>query len=64
MRGAMEEEKENTKYQKTIEKLGVSIKKKKRANKISFTLFSSSILGIIGTLVIVLLNYLVLKITY
>ena len=51
---------ENTKYQKTIEKLEISIKKKKRANKISFTLFSSSILGIIGTFVIVSLNYLIL----
>ena len=52
-------EKKSIEYQKTIEKLEISIKKKKRSNKISFTLFSSSILGIIGTFVIVLLNYLV-----
>ena len=50
---------ENTKYQKTIEKLEISIKKKKRANKILFILLSSLILGTIGTFVIVLLNYLV-----
>lgn len=49
----------NTKYQKIIEKLEISIKKKKRANKILFILLSSLILGIIGTFVIVLLNYLV-----
>lgn len=55
----MEDKKENTKYQKTIEKLEISIKKKKRANKILFILLSSLILGIIGTFVIVLLNYLV-----
>lgn len=52
--------KENTKYQKTIEKLGISIKKKKRTNKILFILLISFILGIIGTFVIVLLNYLTL----
>lgn len=57
-------EDKNTKYQKVMEKLGVAIKKKKRANKISFILFISFTLGIIGTFVIVLLNYLVLKITY
>lgn len=38
MRGAMEEEKENIEYQKIIEKLEIYIKKKKRANKISFIL--------------------------
>lgn len=53
-------EKKSIEYQKAIEKLEISIKKKKRANKISFTLFSSSILGIIGTFVIVSLNYLIL----
>ena len=53
-------EKKNTKYQKTIEKLEISIKKKKRANKILFILLSSLILGIIGTFVIVSLNYLIL----
>lgn len=52
-------EKKSIEYQKTIEKLEISIKKKKRANKILFILLSSLILGIIGTLVIVLLNYLV-----
>lgn len=50
---------ENTKYQKTIEMLEISIKKKKRTNKILFILLSSLILGTIGTFVIVLLNYLV-----
>lgn len=55
----MEDKKENIEYQKTIEKLGVTIKKKKRANKILFILLSSLILGTIGTFVIVLLNYLV-----
>lgn len=54
-------EDKNTKYQKIIEKLEIYIKKKKRANKISFTLFSSSILGVIGTFVIVSLNYLILN---
>lgn len=53
-------EKKNTKYQKTIEKLGISIKKKKRTNKILFILLISFILGIIGTFVIVSLNYLIL----
>lgn len=53
-------EDKNTKYQKTIEKLGISIKKKKRTNKILFILLISFILGIIGTFVIVLLNYLTL----
>lgn len=57
----MEKEKENTKYQKTIKKLEISIKKKKRANKISFILLISFILGIIGTFVIVSLNYLILN---
>lgn len=52
-------EKKSIEYQKTIEKLGVAIKKEKRANKILFILLSSLILGIIGTLVIVSLNYLV-----
>lgn len=52
-------EKKSIEYQKTIEKLEISIKKKKRANKILFILLISFILGIIGTLVIVLLNYLV-----
>lgn len=52
-------EKKSIEYQKTIEKLEISIKKKKRANKILFILLSSLILGIIGTFVIVLLNYLV-----
>lgn len=51
---------ENTKYQKTIEMLEISIKKKKRANKILFILLSSLILGTIGTFVIVSLNYLIL----
>lgn len=60
MRGAMEEEKENIEYQKIIEKLEIYIKKKKRANKISFILLISFILGIIGTFVIVSLNYLIL----
>lgn len=55
----MKEKKENIEYQKTIEKLEISIKKKKRANKILFILLSSLILGTIGTFVIVLLNYLV-----
>ncbi|WP_294763659.1 hypothetical protein [uncultured Fusobacterium sp.] len=55
----MKDKKENIEYQKTIEKLEISIKKKKRANKILFILLSSLILGIIGTFVIVLLNYLV-----
>lgn len=58
--GVVEKEKENTKYQKAIEKLEISIKKKKRANKILFILLSSFILGIIGTFVIVSLNYLIL----
>lgn len=57
-RGTMEDK--NTKYQKTIEKLGIYIKKEKRANKISFILLISFILGIIGTFVIVSLNYLIL----
>ena len=52
-------EKKSIEYQKTIEKLEISIKKKKRANKILFILLSSLILGIIGTFVIVLLNYLI-----
>lgn len=52
-------EKKSIEYQKTIEKLEISIKKKKRANKILFILLSSLILGTIGTFVIVLLNYLV-----
>lgn len=52
-------EDKNTKYEKNIERLGVSIKKKKRLNKILFILLSSFILSIIGTFVIVLLNYLV-----
>lgn len=52
-------EKKSIEYQKAIEKLEISIKKKKRANKILFILLSSLILGIIGTFVIVLLNYLV-----
>ncbi|AVQ19370.1 hypothetical protein [Fusobacterium mortiferum] len=56
----MEDKKENTKYQKTIEKLEISIKKKKRTNKILFILLISFILGIIGTFVIVSLNYLIL----
>lgn len=55
----MKDKKENIEYQKTIEKLEISIKKKKRANKILFILLSSLILGTIGTFVIVLLNYLV-----
>lgn len=55
----MKEKKENIEYQKTIEKLEISIKKKKRTNKILFILLSSLILGTIGTFVIVLLNYLV-----
>lgn len=53
-------EKKSIEYQKTIEKLEISIKKKKRANKISFTLLISFTLGIIGTFVIVSLNYLIL----
>lgn len=53
-------EEKNTKYQKTIEKLGISIKKKKRTNKILFILLISFILGIIGTFIIVSLNYLIL----
>lgn len=57
----MEEEKENIEYQKIIEKLEIYIKKKKRANKISFILLISFILGIIGTFVIVSLNYLILN---
>ena len=56
----MTNKKENTKYQKTIEKLVISIKKKKRTNKILFILLISFILGIIGTFVIVSLNYLIL----
>lgn len=52
-------EKKSIEYQKAIEKLEISIKKKKRANKILFILLSSLILGTIGTFVIVLLNYLV-----
>lgn len=52
-------EDKNTKYQKIIEKLGISIKNKKRANKILFILLSSLILGTIGTFVIISLNYLV-----
>lgn len=56
----MKDKKENTKYQKTIEKLVISIKKKKRTNKILFILLISFILGIIGTFVIVSLNYLIL----
>ncbi len=55
----MKDKKENIEYQKTIEKLEISIKKKKRTNKILFILLSSLILGTIGTFVIVLLNYLV-----
>lgn len=55
----MEDKKENLEYQTTIEKLEISIKKKKRANKILFILLNSLILGTIGTFVIVLLNYLV-----
>nr|DAL25083.1 MAG TPA_asm: hemolysin XhlA [Caudoviricetes sp.] len=51
---------ENTKYQKTIEMLEISIKKKKRVNKILFILLISFILGIIGTFIIVSLNYLTL----
>lgn len=58
--GVVEEEKENTKYQKAIEKLEIAIKKKKRTNKILFILLISFILGIIGTFVIVSLNYLTL----
>lgn len=54
-------EKKSIEYQKTIEKLGVAIKKKKRANKILFILLSSLILGTIGTFVIVSLNYLILN---
>lgn len=54
-------EKKSIEYQKTIEKLEISIKKKKRANKISFILLISFILGIIGTFVIVSLNYLILN---
>lgn len=53
-------EDKNTKYQKIIEKLVISIKKKKRTNKILFILLISFILGIIGTFVIVSLNYLIL----
>lgn len=53
-------EKKSIEYQKTIEKLGISIKKKKRTNKILFILLISFILGIIGTFVIVSLNYLIL----
>jgi len=53
-------EDKNTKYQKIIEKLEIYIKKEKRANKISFILLISFILGIIGTFVIVSLNYLIL----
>lgn len=56
----MKDKKENTKYQKDIEKLGISIKKKKRTNKILFILLISFILGTIGTFVIVSLNYLIL----
>ena len=56
----MKDKKKNTKYQKTIEKLGISIKKKKRTNKILFILLISFTLGIIGTFVIVSLNYLIL----
>lgn len=56
----MTNKKENTKYQKTIEKLVISIKKKKRTNKILFILLSSLILSTIGTFVIVSLNYLTL----
>lgn len=56
----MKDKKKNTKYQKTIEKLGISIKKKKRTNKILFILLISFILGIIGTFAIVSLNYLIL----
>ena len=52
-------EKKSIEYQKAIEKLEISIKKKKRTNKILFILLSSLILGTIGTFVIVLLNYLV-----
>lgn len=52
--------KENTEYQKTIEMLEISIKKKKRVNKILFILLISFILGIIGTFIIVSLNYLTL----
>ncbi len=54
-------EDKNTKYQKTIEKLEIYIKKEKRANKILFILLISFILGIIGTFVIVSLNYLILN---
>ena len=54
-------EKKSIEYQKAIEKLGVAIKKKKRANKILFILLSSLILGTIGTFVIVSLNYLILN---
>lgn len=54
-------EKKSIEYQKTIEKLGISIKKKKRTNKILFILLISFILGIIGTFVIVSLNYLILN---
>ena len=53
-------EDKNTKYQKIIEKLLSSIRKKKRTNKILFILLISFILGIIGTFVIVSLNYLIL----
>lgn len=53
-------EDKNTKYQKTVEKLEIFIKKEKRANKILFILLISFILGIIGTFVIVSLNYLIL----
>ena len=53
-------EDKNTKYQKIIEKLVISFKKKKRTNKILFILLISFILGIIGTFVIVSLNYLIL----
>lgn len=56
----MKDKKENIEYQKTIEKLEISIKKKKRTNKILFILLSSLILGTIGTFVIVSLNYLIL----
>lgn len=54
-------EDKNTKYQKVLEKLELSIKKKKRTNKILFILLISFILGIIGTFVIVSLNYLILN---
>lgn len=53
-------EDKNTKYQKVLEKLELSIKKKKRTNKILFILLSSLILSTIGTFVIVSLNYLTL----